>query len=180
MLRKLARHIIFQTGSAIAIVSMMLLPIAPAVAQMTPVEESGSSNEMLIDQAVRGRVVSLDPRNDRVRVQPADGNAHWASLSEYNQRLLGLSPGDEVILTMSGNEVVGVTNNRMTVGQSPYRPVVAQVVEQTETQVIERSSTQEVTPAPAAVASPEPAPTQAAPVQQPAPAAASTPVRGLW
>lgn len=73
-------------------------------------------------------VVDADPREDTVRLRLADGSIRMFSLAAQKQGQLGLSPGAEVMLTMSGDRIV--TMMRM-VSVQPLEQVEATIVELT-------------------------------------------------
>jgi translation initiation factor IF-1 len=157
-------------------------PIAQLMSQVpTPAEESAMDESSLTE--IKATVVRVTNEN-AVRVRLENGGYKMVSLARSN-RLGSLSRGDEIYITMRGDEVIGVsseagayqqvatttrsTTTRIESSQSSQSSQESAPTVQTETQVQPRPVPQAQQPAPAPAPAPEPA-------ARPAP----QPVRALW
>jgi translation initiation factor IF-1 len=152
-------------------------PIAQLMSQVPTPAESDTAESSLTE--IKATVIRVTNEN-AVRVRLENGGYKMVSLARSN-RLGSLSRGDEIYITMRGDEVIGVSSEAgayqqvATTTRSTTRIESSQSSQesaptvQTETQVQPRPVPQAQQPAPAPAPAPEPA-------ARPAP----QPVRALW
>jgi hypothetical protein len=155
--------------------SATALPTAQLVSQAPAPAEESVLPEGLTE--VKARVIRVTNAN-AVRVKMEDGSYEMISLVR-STRLNSLNRGDEIFITMRGDEVVGVSSEAGAYQQiATTRSSSAVQSSQSSSESVQTETRVQPQPRPQVVQQPAPAP---APAPAPEPAARpQEPVRALW